>query len=249
MKILFSDYDGTLRIGSGVSDENVEAVRAWQAAGNLFAMASGRQRNNLCEELARYGIESDYILCFNGAEIFDRKGECLHRANIPAEHLRGLYDIISSETGWANVCMLDRVERIVRNAESDEGSRWPSHPANRLESFPEFSQICAHCDDMPAAAAVRNRVLAAFGDHVNAEVNGRSLDVNAKGVSKASGIAWLAAHLGIAEEDIFTVGDNFNDLCMLTAYQGYAIASGPEEVQRQAKGIVPSVAALIKSIL
>ena len=109
MKILFSDYDGTLYIDGKVSAENVETIREWRAKGNLFAMASGRQHDNLHEVLTNAGVEYDYLLCFNGSEIFDREGRCLYRSSIPAKHLPALYQLISNEVGWANVCLLDRI--------------------------------------------------------------------------------------------------------------------------------------------
>ena len=40
MKILACDYYGTLNVGGVVSQENIEAIAAWRAAGNLFGMVS-----------------------------------------------------------------------------------------------------------------------------------------------------------------------------------------------------------------
>ena len=88
-----------------------------------------------------------------------------------------------------------------------------------------------------------------FGDYVCAELNGRCIDVNARGVSKASGIAKLIGRIGVDENNVYTIGDNFNDLCMLTAYNGYAVAHAPEEVRRQAGNTVRSVAELIDQLM
>ena len=42
MKIICSDYDGTLNHG-GITDEKLSAIRKWQENGKLFAVVSGRQ--------------------------------------------------------------------------------------------------------------------------------------------------------------------------------------------------------------
>ena len=41
MKIAASDYDGTLFRNGTISNETVEGVRLWRAAGNKFGMVSG----------------------------------------------------------------------------------------------------------------------------------------------------------------------------------------------------------------
>ena len=46
-----------------------------------------------------------------------------------------------------------------------------------------------------------------------------------KGTSKATGIAWLCNHLGIAIEDTYAIGDSINDLEMLE-FVGHSIAMG-----------------------
>jgi len=42
MKIIASDYDGTLNEG-GMDEEKRLAIRKWQEAGNLFGIVSGRR--------------------------------------------------------------------------------------------------------------------------------------------------------------------------------------------------------------
>ncbi len=43
MKILGSDFDGTLTVG-GIDAAKCEAIRAWRRVGNLFGLVSGRGR-------------------------------------------------------------------------------------------------------------------------------------------------------------------------------------------------------------
>ncbi len=45
MRILDSDYDGTLNY-NGIDEEKKQALREWRNAGNVFALISGRGRQN-----------------------------------------------------------------------------------------------------------------------------------------------------------------------------------------------------------
>lgn len=250
-KILFSDLDGTLYINGVVSADDREAIRRWRAAGNLFAMASGRYLGALTQHLAEQGVEWDYLLCLNGAEAYDRDCRRLFEVPIDIALLPGLYHTIVQNDGWANVCYGDRGERIRTEPCSDFNSDHAHFFEDRLSTFSRFTQICSAARDKDIAGAfeIKKRVLDRFGNSVNAEVNGWSIDINEKSVSKASGIAKIIQIVDIDSANVYTVGDNFNDLSMLTAYCGYAMAHAPEEVQIRTGRTVRSVADLINHLL
>ena len=58
MKCAVSDFDRTFYVDSRVSPRNLEAVRAWQAAGNWFVIATGRNEASLRELLDDAGSET-----------------------------------------------------------------------------------------------------------------------------------------------------------------------------------------------
>lgn len=248
-KILFSDFDGTLYIGAKVSDNDREALLRWRAAGNLFAMASGRQVSALRDHLAQEGVEWDYLLCLNGAEAYDRTERLLFETVIDITLLPDLYRTIVQNDGWANVCCGARADRVRTKHCSNFNADHAHYPESHLEAFAKFTQICTAMPTEAEAPAVKERVLSKFGQYVNVELNGRCIDVNACGVSKSSGIAKLIKQIGLTDDCVYTIGDNFNDLCMLTAHNGYAVAHAPEEVRRQAGHTVASAADLIDQLL
>jgi hydroxymethylpyrimidine pyrophosphatase-like HAD family hydrolase len=63
----------------------------------------------------------------------------------------------------------------------------------------------------------------------------------APGCSKASGVATLAGQLGISLTQVMAIGDNNNDLEMLSMV-GWGVAMGhaPESVKQNAKAITAS---------
>ena len=63
------------------------------------------------------------------------------------------------------------------------------------------------------------------------------------GLSKATGLAWLAEYLGIGREAVLAVGDNDNDAAML-AWAGVGVAMGNSSPAALAAAdwVAPSVA-------
>lgn len=47
MKFLSSDYDYTLYVNSEIREEDVEAIRKFQDAGNMFAINTGRHLDSI----------------------------------------------------------------------------------------------------------------------------------------------------------------------------------------------------------
>jgi hydroxymethylpyrimidine pyrophosphatase-like HAD family hydrolase len=61
-------------------------------------------------------------------------------------------------------------------------------------------------------------------------------------VSKASGLAEVAALLGVAREHVLAIGDGRNDIEMLQwAGRGVAMGQAPDEVKLAADGVTDSV--------
>lgn len=244
-QILFSDFDGTLYVNSVVSQDNREAVRRWRAAGRMFVMSTGRQWTDLLDHMTDEDVDFDYLLCLNGAECYDRNGQMLFQQTADGAMLPRLFELLLQGHGSANANLGERREQICAEDCPSPDLRRPRYTPERLATFSEFSQLCSCLTDMDAAVAARERVLAEFSGRVNPVVNGRCLDIVAPGVNKATGIARLLEHLGLDAKSAACVGDNHNDLCMLTAYRGYAMANAPEDVREQVHGTVESVAQLI----
>jgi HAD superfamily hydrolase (TIGR01484 family) len=68
------------------------------------------------------------------------------------------------------------------------------------------------------------------------------LDLAPEGVSKASGLAEVAARLGVAQENVLAIGDGRNDIEMLEwAGRGVAMGQAPDEVKAAADAVTDTV--------
>ena len=74
MKLLASDYDGTLKYLDHVTQQDLNSIHRWKDAGNMFVMDTGRSMESILEEVGKYNIPADYYITNNGGMLFDRDG-------------------------------------------------------------------------------------------------------------------------------------------------------------------------------
>ncbi|MBQ7983262.1 MAG: HAD hydrolase family protein [Clostridia bacterium] len=77
MKLIASDFDGTLYRNRIITDRDRSAIAEWQARGNLFGIVTGRGAG-IIETAAEHGITLDYAITENGAVVLDRDGNILY---------------------------------------------------------------------------------------------------------------------------------------------------------------------------
>ena len=73
MKLVASDFDGTLYRNGTVTEEEKQAISQWRKNGNLFGVVTGRNYRFLRADLDGFNIEYDFIISTNGALIRDNK--------------------------------------------------------------------------------------------------------------------------------------------------------------------------------
>lgn len=250
MKILACDYDGTLNVGGVVSQENLDAIAAWRAAGNLFGMVSGRYLRYLREFMAKDGVPYDFLIGNNGAVISDEQGrasECI---------------CISVHTVERLLCKIRATEPRHISVSFDEGSVLVT-PESTIcvqdealiidgQRIPEVTQLHANFLEDDKATRLRDACRAAFGGEVQCIMPGIfGIDFISTRAGKDVGLRRLLELRDLHPEILLTVGDGDNDLSMLTApdFCGYAMQSAMPVVLEKVSRKTESVAALIERYL
>ena len=80
MKILGSDFDGTLNHG-GIRESKLLAIQNWRKGGHKFGIVSGRGKG-FHEELLQQipELKLDFFIACNGAYITDAEGSVIYEA-------------------------------------------------------------------------------------------------------------------------------------------------------------------------
>lgn len=256
--IVASDYDGTLNQG-GISADTVEMIQKLQAEGHLFGIVTGRDYSGgfrLFKREKRFPF--DFIISHNGAVAYDQEGNILFSqflngsmewrgSTLVQELIRICLEMTGNPCGVA-------FERLKLNFHPDslsegKGDISAYSPISVLQDIKEFNLANALCDTPERAGQIVEALKKEFGNLINPVQNGRCIDISPGGVDKSTGIAHYAEIMNVPLSNIWTVGDNYNDISMLRNYHGCAMASGVESAAQVAEHICDNVGDVIKIIL
>ena len=251
MKIIASDYDGTFHRHHGVEQKDREAVRKWRESGNLFGVVTGRPTEML-DIIVKERLELDFVITYNGVDVYDLSGEqpaLVKRLSGKSDRFYELSPLILRKSGdWAEFITPDGNYYVTYN---DETVHMRDHHVKReaLKNINEFIQIYALYKTEDEALEIARQLNEGFSEAVSPLVNGSWLNVAPSGVTKASGVWEYAKLRSAAKEDIFTIGDSYNDLDMIQKFNGYTVENGAEAIKKAALGICKGVWELIENSL
>ena len=230
-RLVGCDLDGTLlRPDHTLSRRARTAVDRMGARGVPFVVVTGRAIGAWLPTARRLGLTGPAV-CANGAMVVDgRVGVLAHRPISPA--------VLSAALTRLRRAVPDAVAGVERGAELLHEPGFPravgalARPtrtvaAHELVAHP-FSKLLIRSVREPDAAW-RAVVAEAMGPGLSVVDSGVPdlVEAVAAGVSKATGLAWLAARLGVDQTDVLAFGDMPNDVPMLRwAGQGVAVADG-----------------------
>lgn len=98
MKILASDFDNTLFFldDEEKTTKNVEAIKKFINNGNVFCLITGRTYMEIKEELIRIGLPYTYMICGDGALIFDSTDYCLKTTKLDENTVERAVEILTN---------------------------------------------------------------------------------------------------------------------------------------------------------
>jgi Cof subfamily protein (haloacid dehalogenase superfamily) len=258
MKLAASDFDGTLYKEQGICAENVLAIKKWREAGHKFGVITGRDYGMLLPQLRHFGIEDDFSICNNGAIIFDGSGKLLYQAEIPADLLG---EIASQECVAKSLhiafseadrtCLYRERERswILREA-IQWGFQVERIDLEQIFKLRAVQQISLGFDELEDAAICTQLLNRDFGRQIRAYQNRGSVDITPAFINKSQGIQTLLEKMSWGKgTEVYAIGDETNDLPMIRAFDGYAIASAREEIRQEAKKTFLNVGSMLREFI
>ena len=103
MKLVVSDLDGTLlNDDSEVSLETIQAIKQLKEKGIEFAIATGRSFNSANKIRKKIGLEI-YLICNNGANIYNKDGQLIKNNVMPADLIRKVVRFLTENKIYKNL--------------------------------------------------------------------------------------------------------------------------------------------------
>jgi Cof subfamily protein (haloacid dehalogenase superfamily) len=267
--MLASDLDGTLlRSDGSLSERSRAAITAAARSGLLVSFVTGRPPRWL-DEVAEATGHTGVAVGANGAVLYDLAAEQIisghylepHELSVLTGELRTAFgevqfaieygDGFAAEPGYVHDWQInprtDRRGRPIPPPLVDELATIISRPGLKLLAKDRGADVDEFMSSVDALLAGRATVThsSTFG----------LLEIAAPGVTKATGLAELAATHGIAPEEVVTIGDMPNDVPMLEwAGRSYAVSNAHPAARAAADEVLGSndedaVALLIESLL
>ncbi len=280
-KLLAIDMDGTLLSSRRtVSRANAMALRKAVAAGVHVTICTGRGHES-ARIFTRFMGVRGYVVSANGAIGHDPAGKVLFSDPMDPAVVTTLIRILRRHRLIFHIFTADGLVAETRpwprtrawpTAWSD--LLWPqaylSREASRLFGGPrivndveEYLRDHGPClkffcvEDEPGSKEAAMAAIRLADLPLETAASGSdNVEFTAPGVHKASGLARLAAHLGVHQSEVAAVGDHLNDLEMLRwAGLGVAVANAVPEAKEAAREVIAlsndehAVAAVVHSLI
>jgi Cof subfamily protein (haloacid dehalogenase superfamily) len=226
---------------------SVAAIRRAREAGVRFLVATGRMFRSVRPYLGEAGI-SEPVICYQGAVVADPEtGRFLRHEPIPLELAREAIASIEAEGFGLNCYVADELYVASETPEARRYAEfqhipihtvgslldWLEHPPTKLVTIGEPTLL----DEL------ERRMKARFDGRLYiAKSLPYFLEFASPEVTKASGLAFAAEHVGFSAERTVAFGDGENDVELLEwAGYGIAVANAHERVLALADFVCPPV--------
>ncbi len=231
-KMLVSDYDGTFYTDEDNVKLNVEEVEKFRRLNNLFVIATGRSYYDFGKKKKKYDIKYDYLVINHGATILNKEEETISNyvidENVKLDLVKEL-DLQDQETMFACSGLESRVSIKNKN----------------------ITKINKKYRTLEEAKEINDYINKKYKDKVESYLlpTSNAVEVISAKTNKAKAVQELSNLENIKKDNVYTIGDSYNDVEMIEKFNGYSIENAKEEVKKVSKGECSSVSKLIKKLI
>lgn len=231
-KILVSDFDGTFYPEDTAQiSENMEAVKKFREAGNIFVINTGRSYRHFLKYKDRYDIRYDYIILDHGALILDGNDNLIMKFNIDRSVVDGLIADVNLES---SVDFFATYGYEVGDKITAEG----------------LTKINVEYSSREEAFRINDFINSKYGEFVHSFfVETNSIEVISRSTDKSVSVGVIAQMEIVDKSNVYTIGDGYSDIEMIRDFNGYAMKKSVDELKKYARGTFTSVKELIGFIM
>lgn len=257
MKILFSDFDGTLvENNHALSKKNKMMMEELQKQGHLMVICTGRNMMEFQRDEQLFHFPFDYLVLNNGGHIVDKNYQTLYEKRIDKTvGIDILKHAMSYPHMWSYFCD-GKVNYAYQDGITYDhavGKKKVNDDFVSLyKAVDHFQIICFHQDDegIEDTKICYDYVMKNYSENVEAYFNLHFVDVVPKGCSKGNGMKKLLEILGKKIDEVYAIGDSYNDLSMIQAADyGYTFHYAHDDIKKETNRHVNYVYEVIEDML
>lgn len=252
-ELVLSDFDGTLANSKNeVPAEVVEQINDYVKNGGVFAVCTGRILPCILPRVRQLGLHG-LVVASQGCQIAEiESGKLIKNSvftpkqaskvcacleglgvNIQLYSHQGFYSTLPENEPHLNL-----YEQIVGLKSSRVNMPLSTFAAEQAPIFCKAAVLVSK----EQRQQLYTELLKRLGDEFDVTCSAKVLiEISPKGETKGKALKFLAQKYGIEIEKTIAIGDNLNDLSMVTlAGLGVAVGNGEQELKNAAKFIAPS---------
>lgn len=261
-KLLASDIDGTLLLNSKIHEKSIHNIKRLKDDGHLFILSTGRPLCELTHLLKEYKLDVDaYVLC-NGAFVLDNDLNEIKNYTIDSRIIHDICEYVTQSNNFRvsisdgySSCLIKQknlisakalfsktvIKKIVKVILGKSSSMRFLNKSQLLEKDYSINimSIYALNNNMDNAETLKDYINANYSDFVIAYRNKYFVDVVFKNCSKASGIEEVCDKFKLDDDNVYVIGDSWNDLSMFERYNNsYTFSYAEDELKPMASNVV-----------
>jgi len=228
-RLIALDMDGTLlNEEKQVSEENRKWIAEAEKAGITVIFSTGRGRQSAMPYMELLGLTGPMV-AVNGSEVWKEPGKLHKREPMPVEWIRELRQLALHYDVWY---WSYAVEGIFNR------ENWPvTDGAVESMTWLKFGYYTENAAKLPAI----RETLEGCGKLEITNSHPCNLELNPKGITKASGLREVCSILGLDMSQVIAMGDSVNDLSMIReAGLGVAMGNAQELIKAEADIVTAS---------
>ena len=226
MKILVSDFDESFY--NDDFDKNIRLVNNFVRKGNIFIIATGRNMHDLMKTIKDKNILVSYYICSDGSTIYDQFLNIIYRKDLESKDARTLYNMLANDKNIISP-YIDTTTGLTGDV---------NRSANRVVGcFINYNKA------LDLALEINNTF-----DDAYAYLSKTHININNKHVNKATSLSYLKEYYNFDEFDIYTFGNDINDISLSMYDNNYILKSASDELKKDFECVVESFEEVITDI-
>ena len=252
IKHIFCDLDGTL-YQNGISEEDIKAINNIEKKGIKFHIATGRAFKQAYKMLKDKIDLSGYYICQNGSFVYDKNHNVILREVIDDNIVKKVVDKFDSDDSYiyfmydGDIILSggkEYLDKYDRDCIVDK-SFFKKENYNNLVG--NIGIISNNNDEL---GRMELYYKSEFNDILDVYLSGPSvLSILPKHISKRNAIEYVCNILNVNLDEIATIGDSPNDICMLEDLKySFAMDSSRDNVKSKANYNAKNVSEVLEII-
>jgi len=228
---------------------DLAAIARWRTAGNLFGIATGRGLSLIMKRLRQFAVPFDFLVCTNGAAIFDAKLQVLSSYPMPVMAMRTLLAEPVVQRSHYVLFFTTREAMIYRPYEEFKDDlkelEIPEINVDEIGRLQDVIQVSLLYSTIEETMQARDALQERFANVLCVNRNRCFIDITVDGIDKGIGLQELLRLQHWEDVPLLTIGDDENDLPMIERFNGYTVQSATPAIQQKAIKVYESVRELL----